>query len=105
LAARQHFADSPWFWAYLFASAALIALALIGAKYEARQSQIEHQFEGRQQIVQGHAEQDREATPADRAGRITLQPLFFALALVTIFVWLIHWRTMRANQNALKSKD
>ena len=82
------FSDSPWFWAYLFAVAALIGLALIGPKYSSRQAQLEHQFAGRQGAA-GVAplDSDEEAPP-----RITLQPLYFGLAAVTVVVWLLHWR-------------
>lgn len=82
------FSDSPWFWAYLFAVAALIGLALISPKYSRRQAQLEHQFEGRQGGA-GVAplDSDEEAPP-----RISLQPLYFGLAAVTVVVWLLHWR-------------
>lgn len=82
------FSDSPWFWAYLFAVAALIGLALISPKYSRRQAQLENQFEGRQGAVGNVPLDSNEEAPP----RITLQPLYFGLAAVTVVVWLLHWR-------------
>jgi hypothetical protein len=82
------FSDSPWFWAYLFAVAALIGLALINPKYAQRQAQLERQFEGRQ----GSAGAAPAPPEDERPPRITLQPLYFGLAAITVIVWLLHWR-------------
>jgi hypothetical protein len=89
--------DSPWFWAYLFTVFGLIALALIGPKYAARQAQVEREFQGRQRAavnVQG-GEPSGELSTAERT-LITLRPLFFALAAITSVAWLLFWRTRRA---------
>jgi hypothetical protein len=88
--------DSPWFWTYLFAMAALIGLALIGPKFAARQAHIERQYQGRQraaQLVQGQ-EPTGELSTAERT-LITLQPLFVALAAITIVAWIIVWHRRR----------
>jgi hypothetical protein len=94
--------DSPWFWAYLFATAALIALALIGPKFAARQAQIEREFQGRQRATQqthGH-EPSGQLSTAERT-LITLRPLFLTLAAITITAWIIFWRTqVTRHQNA-----
>jgi hypothetical protein len=91
--ASQAFSDSPWFWAYLFATAALIALAIIGPKYSRRQAQLERQFEGRQGAAVNHSQPlTAEEPAADRGTRVGLEPLYFGLAAVTVVVWLWHWR-------------
>jgi hypothetical protein len=85
--------DSPWFWVYLFATAALIGLALIGPKFAERQAHIERQFQGRQRAAQQAQGQEPTGglSTAERTV-ITLQPLFIALAAVTIIAWIIVWR-------------
>jgi hypothetical protein len=85
--------DSPWFWAYLFATAALIALALIGPKYAARQAQIEREFQGRQRAAE--SAQGREPSgylSSAEQTLITLRPLFLGMAAVTITAWIVFWR-------------
>lgn len=94
--APRSFSDSPWFWAYLFATAALVALALIGPKFAARQAQIEREFQGRQraaQSIQGQ-EPTGNLSTAERT-LITLQPLFLGLAAITTIAWIIFWRNQR----------
>jgi hypothetical protein len=91
---RRPITDSPWFWVYLFATAGLIALALIGPKFAARQSHIEREYQGRQRVTQNRAGQTPsiELSTAERT-LITLRPLFIGLALVTIAAWIIFWRS------------
>jgi hypothetical protein len=86
--------DSPWFWAYLFTTAALIALALIGPKFAARQSQIEREFQGRQRAAQSAQGEEPigELSTAEQT-LITLRPLFLGLAAATIAAWIVFWRT------------
>ena len=91
--ARGPITDSPWFWAYLFATAGLIALALMAPKFAQRQAHIEREFQGRQRAAESM--NDREPTvPMSRASEtlITLQPLFFALAAITMVAWIVFWR-------------
>jgi hypothetical protein len=91
--------DSPWFWAYLFGTAALVALALMGPKYGSRQAQIEREFQGRQRAAQnmGGQEPDVEMSSADRL-LITLRPLFWGLAALTTVAWIVFWWTRRGTQ-------
>ncbi len=93
---ERPFSDSPWFWAYLFAVAALIGLALIGPKYSERQAQMERQFEGRQ----GPSASAKLRHADDAPPRITLQPLYFGLAAATIVVWLLHWQRRKPSYAA-----
>ena len=90
-------ADSPWFWAYLFGTAALIALALIGPKYQSRQAQIERQYQGRQRAAE--IEGGREPTvelSSDERTIISLGPLFLGLAAITSAAWFLVWRARTA---------
>lgn len=111
---NRPFSDSPWFWAYLFTAAALVALALIAPKYTARQAQIERQFEGRQRAGQPAANDSPAAPPREQfpesplttvENRITLKPLFLGLAALTILIWFIHWRTRPTTRSASHSTD
>ena len=96
---RQAITDSPWFWAYLFATAALIALALMGPKYSARQAQIEREFQGRQRAAQSLQGQEPtgQLSSAERT-LITLKPLFIGLAAATVVAWIVFWQTHRNRQ-------
>jgi len=88
--------DSPWFWAYLFGTAALVALALAGGKYGPRQAQIEREYQGRQRAVQtlNGQEPDVGLSTAQRT-LVSLRPLFLLLAAITVGAWLVFWRQHR----------
>jgi len=95
-ATRRSMTDSPWFWVYLFTTAGLIALALIGPKFAERQAQIEREYQGRQraaQQAQGE-EPTGELSTAERT-LITLRPLFLGLAAITIIAWIVTWMSSR----------
>ena len=77
--------DAPWFWAYVFASAALAAILLAGPKYVLRQSQLERQYRARfeaQQVTEVPGV--REATDQAAHPYITLWPLATLLGAVTL---------------------
>jgi hypothetical protein len=97
--------DSPWFWVYLFTTAALIALALIGPKFAARQAQIEREFQGRQRAAQNIRGQEPTGTlsTAERT-LISLRPLFFGLAAITAIAWIVFYRS-RLMQQAAPTPD
>jgi hypothetical protein len=110
LAARQPVADSPWFWVYLFGTAALVALALASPKYSARQAQIEREYQGRSRAAQqlnGVSPNLRMST-AQRT-IITLQPLFVVLAAATAVAWLVFWlkrlKSSRAAANEVSTAN
>jgi hypothetical protein len=54
--------DSGWFWALMFSLMALVAIALIGPKWDWRQRQLEGRFLGRQQA---ELERQRRAAGLD----------------------------------------
>lgn len=93
--------DSPWFWAYLFGAAGLIALFVAGNKFGPRQAQIEREFQARTratQVLNGQQPSLQLSTPENTL--ITLQPLWFLIAALTIGGWLLYWRSRRAAATA-----
>jgi hypothetical protein len=88
--------DSPWFWTYLFATAALIALLLISHKYSLRQAQIEREYQGLQRTVQAKSGQQPsvELSSAERT-LITLRPLFIGLTTMTVLAYIVFLLTCR----------
>jgi hypothetical protein len=99
--AARPLTDSPWFWAYLFGTAALVALALAGPKYGPRQAQIEREYQGRTRAAQNlnGAEPDLELSTAERT-LVTLRPLFILLAGITMGAWLVFWWSRRRRQRS-----
>ena len=97
--------DSPWFWTYVFATAGLMALALVGPKFARRQAQIEREFQGRQraaQTIHGH-EPSGELSTAERT-MLTLHPLFLGLAAITTIAWIIFWRSRTERTTSFKMR-
>jgi hypothetical protein len=91
--------DSPWFWAYLFGTAALVALALAGSKYGPRQAQIEREFQGRQRAAQNlNGQEPNVGLSSAQRTLVSLQPLFLVLAAITAGAWLVFWRQHRRRQ-------
>ena len=86
-------ADSPWFWAYLFGVGALIALALMLPKFNARQSQIEREYQGRTRAAQ-NLNQQQPNMPMSTPGStlVTLAPLMVLVGVSTAIAWLVFWR-------------
>jgi hypothetical protein len=104
--ARPAITDSPWFWAYLFGVAALMALALAGPKFGPRQAQIEREYQGRTRAAQNlnGVEPDLEMSTAERT-LVTLSPLFMILAAVTMVCWGFFWWQWRTRTAARISTD
>jgi hypothetical protein len=103
MAASRPLADSPWFWAYLFGTAALIALALAGPKFGPRQAQIEREYQGRTRAAQNlnGAEPNLPMSSSTRT-IVTLRPLFLGLAAVTTVAWIVFWWTRRRQTGRLE---
>jgi hypothetical protein len=104
---RSSLADSPWFWAYLFGAAALVALFAANTKFGQRQSQIEREFQARTRAAQqlnGQEPTIALSTP-DRT-LITLTPLWAVLAVITIAGWLLFWRSRNSSRrSSISSSD
>ena len=100
--ARTPITDSPWFWVYLFGTAALIALALLSPKYGSRQAQIEREFQGRQRALQNqHGQTPSIALSSPERTLISLRALYFGLAAITMGAWFVFWRTHLSRQGGL----
>jgi hypothetical protein len=98
--ARAPITDSPWFWAYLFGAAALIALALLAPKYGPRQAQLEREFQGRQRAAQNlNGQEPSIAMSSAERTLVSLRPLMFALAAATLVAWFIFWRTRATRES------
>lgn len=91
---RQANLDSPWFWAYWFGIFALVALFLAAPKFQARQADIEREFQGRTRAAQ-NLQGDEPDVELSAPGRteITLWPLFAGLTAITVLSWLVYYRT------------
>jgi hypothetical protein len=70
---RPPLTDSGWFWALMFSLMSLVAIAVIGPKWDWRQRQLEGRYRGREQAaaerqrrVEGLAPVDLAETAADR---------------------------------------
>jgi hypothetical protein len=96
MAAARPASDSPWFWVYLFGTAALVALAIINPKFNSRQAQIEREYQGRTRAAQNLNGVEPNIEMSD-PGRtiIGLRPLFIGLAVATVVGWIIFWCTQR----------
>jgi len=95
--------DSPWFWAYLFVTGALVALVLAGPKYVQRQPQIERQFAARQsggQAIVGADGPIPASTSDDMI--LSLRPLYVALAVLLAVAWIgLWWQRFRGGRRRL----
>lgn len=88
-------ADSPWFWAYIFSAAALVALAMASPKYYSRQTQLERQFLARQeggQTIKGSDGQSIEPPMPDNL-ILRLGPLFLICGTLLLVAWSRFWWT------------
>ena len=86
---RPRLTDSPWYWVYLFCTAGLVAVLLMGPRFAARQAQIEHNSQARQRAawqVAGQASDTRLPPRTDTA--ITLGPLTVVLAILLASGWV-----------------
>jgi hypothetical protein len=84
--------DSPWFWAYLFATGALVALWMAGPRYVDRQGQLERQFSARQASGQVVVGRDGPVPPtSDEHTIISLRPLYLVLAALLLVAWVGLW--------------
>jgi hypothetical protein len=100
-AARTSVLQSPWYWAYAFCAAGLIALVLLGGKVAQRQSQIERQHQGRQRAMARSTsagalspqEFSDSALSTPEATIITLEPLYVILATALVVSWAVLWWT------------
>lgn len=88
---RASLTDSPWFWGYVFACAACVALLLALPKYMHRQRELELEFAARVRAGQTAPVLAAEDSAARQQVYITLKPLLIGTGLVaaaagTVFI-------------------
>lgn len=89
---RPPLTDSPWFWAYLFSVAALVALFAAGPRYQGRQPQLENQYKARQHGGQAVAGENGPIPPSSAERTIiTLRPLYLTVAALLVVAWTGLW--------------
>jgi len=91
---RTPLTDSPWYWLYVFATAGLIALVIIGPKFSARQAQMERNYQGRQRANE-HRVGLTPDTPLSTSEHtyIRLWPLYVMLFALLAVGWIgVWWR-------------
>lgn len=74
-----------------FTSFALVVLALMAGKIEKRQTRIEQQFHGIQEMQRRQSGRPPDAdpvTPEQRPALVTLRPLMFVLSAVLFVAWI-----------------
>jgi cytoskeletal protein RodZ len=89
---KPRLTDSPWYWAYLFATAGLIALVLMGHKFSRRQAIIETKSEGRQRASMNLSGRALPPANEDRTPRIQLTPLYLVLTALLGLAGFQLWR-------------
>ncbi|REJ67490.1 MAG: hypothetical protein DWQ31_11175 [Planctomycetota bacterium] len=104
--------ESALVYALLFTAFAMFVLAMMAPRYERRQTEIENEFRGIQEMQRraGGAEASPVPREPNRAGdrgapQISLRPLWLLLGLIMVVTWAaLVWRrarrTMRAREEA-----
>ena len=100
--------DSPWYWLYLFATAGLVALMLMGPRYSARQAQIEQKYQGRQLAAlhaHGVRHLDADSVPSSPGDdtAVKLWPLYLVLGGLLAVAWARLWWTRWGGGKASRS--
>jgi hypothetical protein len=100
--ARKSIFESPWYWLYLFATGALIALLLLGWKFGPRQAQIENKYLGHSAAESKAAGEAPEAAELSTSERtiIGLAPLYVVLGIVFVVAWIAVWRQLFLQKRA-----
>ena len=89
---KKSITDSPWYWVYLFSTAVLIAIVLLGPKIIERQTIDERNYQARQRTYQqASGEQPDIPLSTNDNQLITLQPLIITFAIVLAVSWIILW--------------
>jgi Na+/proline symporter len=104
--ARPPITDSPWYWLYLFATFALVALFVMSPKFYARQAQIERNSQARQRAVQQRVGEEPSAPLSDEAHTtISLWPLYTIMSMLLLAGWIGLWHRHRSNSLPVQEKD
>jgi hypothetical protein len=102
--------DSPWYWALIFALAALAAIFTIGPKFERRQEVIETKFHGRER-AQGRESKEQPTadavnTDAHPWSRIfTLGPLILTITFIALVAFAAVARLQKRRLEDLRQQN
>ena len=89
---KKSITESPWYWVYLFSTAVLIAIVLLGPKIIERQTIDERNYQARQRTYQqASGEQPDIPLSTNDNQLITLQPLIITFAIVLAVSWITLW--------------
>ena len=90
---KRRLTDSPWFWGYIFSTAALIGLALAAPKYRLRQTQLERRFLARQEGGQTIKGSDGATIEQPTGNNLILRlgPLFLIVGSLLVVAWSRFW--------------
>ena len=89
---KKSITESPWYWVYLFSTAVLMAIVLLGPKIIERQTIDERNYQARQRTYQqASGEQPDIPLSTNDNQLITLQPLIITFAIVLAVSWIILW--------------
>jgi ElaB/YqjD/DUF883 family membrane-anchored ribosome-binding protein len=100
---RPPISDNPWFWAYVFATAGLVGVMLLGSKLDRRQEQLDGNFTRRQELLEQRAAKNQgtsaeaisvedSAAPELEERYVTFPPLYIAIAIGAAIGWIMLWR-------------
>ena len=106
LAGRRPVTDSPWFWACVFCTFALIALVMMEPRYGRRQARIEREYQARQMSGRavGTDSGPVQLSSADNT-IITLGPLYAVLSVVLLCAWGgFVFQRLRSEEQGARSK-
>jgi hypothetical protein len=102
--------DSPWYWALIFALAALAAIFTIGPKFERRQEVIETKFHGRER-AQGRESKEQSTTNAANPdahpwSRIfSLGPLILTITIIALVAFAAVARLQKRRLEDLREQN
>ena len=89
---RTRLLDSPWYWAYVFCTAALVALMIMQPKFSKRQTLDEQNYQGRQRANQRAVGDEPSVPLSTQENRvITLTPLYVLLGIGFFVCWCLVW--------------
>jgi hypothetical protein len=105
--AQPSITETPWYWVYLFCTAGLVALVLMGPRYSQRQAEIERVFQGRQRAIQNLGGTEPTTAMSDPENtRLDLWPLYGILGVVLAAAWAnLAWRHVRLRRAAREAMN
>lgn len=100
---RKSLAENPWYWVYLFCTAALAMLVLAEPKLAEMMAQDHNKAAGRERAWQQSLgdEPSAKLATADQMKRV-LRPIYIGLACVLVVAWVIFWRQHFSNRQTLQ---